>query len=85
MQNLVFFMEPSQASCYISLKAGKMYFNRFCIDEAAAFELSGVHYLSTQTLEKFSFWDRREFELEIKEKGKQYSFLYRFYTLIVLY
>ena len=41
MQNLVFFMEPST----ISLKAVNMCLNRFCIDEDAEFESSGVHYL----------------------------------------
>ena len=75
MQNLVFFMEPSEDSCYISLKAGKMYFNRFCIDEAAAFELSGVHYLQKSSA-KIIFGDGREIELERKQKGKEYSFVH---------
>ena len=44
MQNLVVFMEPSGFADEISLKAGNMCFNQFCIDEDAAFELSGVHY-----------------------------------------
>ena len=29
----------------ISLKDGNKFLNRFCIDEDAAFELSGVHHL----------------------------------------
>ena len=47
MQNLVVLMEPSEWSptWETSLKAGNMIFNRFCIDEDAAFELSGVNYL----------------------------------------
>ena len=41
---MVFLMEPSSASV-ISLKVGNMCLNRFCIEEDAAFELSGVYYL----------------------------------------
>ena len=48
MQNLVVFIEPSQDASNISLKAGKLYFNRFCIDEDAACELSGVYYLKSE-------------------------------------
>ena len=44
MQNLVVLMEPSRNAHNISLKAGNMILNRFCIDEDAAFELSGVNY-----------------------------------------
>ena len=44
MQNLVLLMEPSGDASDISLKAGNMILNRFCIDEDAAFELSGVNY-----------------------------------------
>ena len=42
MQNLVIFMEPSEHAHEVSLKSEKMYLNRFCIDEDAAFESSGV-------------------------------------------
>ena len=45
MQNLVVLMEPSRDADDVSLKAGNMILNRFCIDEDAAFELSGVYYL----------------------------------------
>ena len=44
MQNLVVMMEPSKYADDVSLKAGNMIFNRFCIDEDVAFELSGVNY-----------------------------------------
>ena len=44
MQNLVLLMEPSGDASDISLKAGNMILNRFCIDEDAVFELSGVNY-----------------------------------------
>ena len=45
MQNLVFLMDPSRYAHNIDLKCGNMCLNRFSIDEDAAFELSGVHYL----------------------------------------
>ena len=58
MQNLVVFMEPSENAydndislnkgkkCYdISFNDGNKFLNLFCIDEDAAFELSGVRYL----------------------------------------
>ena len=48
MQNLVVFIEPSDDTSNISLKAGKLYLNRFCIEEDAACELSGVYYLKSE-------------------------------------
>ena len=45
MQNLVFLIEPPENESIISLKAGNMCLNRFCIDEDASFELSGVYNL----------------------------------------
>ena len=42
MQNLVVLMEQTEEAHDISQKAGNMCFNRFCIDEGAAFELSAV-------------------------------------------
>ena len=44
-QNLVVFTESAQDVNDVPSKAGKMIFNRFCIDEDAAFELSGVYFL----------------------------------------
>ena len=43
MQNLVVLMNSSRDSWNTSLKGGNMILNRFCIDEDAAFELSGVN------------------------------------------
>ena len=40
-------MEPSEQASETPLKAGNMILNRFCIDEDAAFELSGVNYLKS--------------------------------------
>ena len=70
MQNLVVFMEPSERTWNTSSKAGNMTLNRFCIDEDAAFELSGVYYLK----QTWSFND--------EEKGKEFLFL-RFYFILM--
>ena len=51
MQNLVLLMEPSEDAYDIDLKGGNMCLNRFSIDEEAAFEISGVHYLKKKCYE----------------------------------
>ena len=61
MQNLVVLMEPSERVYRVHFKAGNMILNRFCINEDAAFELSGVNYLK----EYRRFYDG--------EKGMEYS------------
>ena len=71
-QSLVVFMEPSQDKSDISLKGGNMILNRFCIDEDAAFELSGVYYFKTSG--KNIFWSTDVMDFEREEKGKEYSF-----------
>ena len=65
-QNLVVFMEPSNRAWETPLKGGNMILNRFCIDEDAAFELSGVNSLKKSS-------EDMEYEDE-QEKGKEYSF-----------
>ena len=79
MQNLVVFMEPSKVACETPMRAGMMMLNRFCIDEDAAFELSGVNYL------KKTSYDMRngksiKFKVKRKEKGKEYSFLRSYFV-----
>ena len=74
MQNLVVLMEPSKDAWQTPLKTGNMILNRFCIDEDAAFELSGVNYLKKSSGdildgENLKFKDKRI------AKGKEYSFL----------
>ena len=73
-QNLIVLMEPSERKYDISLKCGNMILNRFCIDEDAAFELSGVKYLKKSSDDMIN---RRyqEFEIKRKEKGMENSFL----------
>ena len=67
MQNLVLLIEPSEDANEISFKGGNMCLNQFSIDEDAAFELSGVHYLGNSWLN--IIWSD-EFEVERKSKGK---------------
>ena len=62
MQNLVVFIEPSEDTSNISAKAGNLYLNRFCIDEDAACELSGVYYLNSK--------EPLNFTLKQKPEGK---------------
>ena len=64
MQNLVVLIEPSEYVPESFWKAENMILNRFCIDEDAAFELSGVYYLNQYDLEG---------DGEQKEKGKENS------------
>ena len=42
MQSVVFMMERPEVTWDISLKAGNMTLNKFCIHEDAAFELSEI-------------------------------------------
>ena len=60
MQNLVLLMDPSEDAADIDLKGGNMCLNRFSIDEEAAFDISGVHYLKDYL---------NNFKDELKGKG----------------
>ena len=76
-QNLVVVMEPSEDAYDVSLKGGNMILNRFCIDEDAAFELSGVNYLekTSEDIEGESI----KLKVERKEKGKEIILTILFY------
>ena len=65
MQNLVVLIEPSDYAPETFLKGGNMILNKFCIDEDAAFELSGVHYLKQY---------KGVVRTDGEEKGKEFSF-----------
>ena len=67
MQNLIFLMEPSEEASNISLQGGNMILNRFCIDEDAAFELSGVNYLDRWNKNRGNFMN-----IMGEKKGKEY-------------
>ena len=80
MQNLVVLMEPTDDLYDTPLEVGNMILNRFCIDEDAAFEFSGVKYLKKSSWElrhgNFSSKGRRNlsknrFEEQRKVKGKE--------------
>ena len=67
-QNLVVFMEEHEKPSFPSVKAGNMCLNRFCIDEEAGFEVSGVYRLkdiSFFTVDEG--WTDKQYR---KEKGK---------------
>ena len=72
MQNLVVLMDQSQPAYDNSLKAGNMIFNRFCIDENAAFELSGVNYRKKSS---------NKMKMSVKLLGKEYSLLQSYFIL----
>ena len=68
MQNLVVLVERSQRAGITPLKGGNMILNRFCIDEDAAFEVSGVHYLKTSSREMIG-GQSLKFKVKRKVKG----------------
>jgi len=70
MQNLIVLMEPSKDGDDVSLKTGNMILNRFCIDEDAAFELSGVYYLETSSREMMKLESLKSLEFEEKRRIK---------------
>ena len=89
MQNLVVFTEPSENAfetplklkmhLKLLLKAGNMILNRFCIDEDAAFELSGVNSLKKASADLINSIDREDgyspkLILKRIQKGREYSF-----------
>ena len=70
MQNLIVLMEPSKDAYDFSMRTGNMILNRFCIDEDAAFELSGVYYLETSSMEMMKnkqFKEKRKMKEEKKK------------------
>ena len=77
MQNLIMLMEPSKDADNISWKGGKLFFNRFCIDEDAACELSGVYYLNESSTKlarfaKYADWSE-QLQTETQAKGEKLS------------
>ena len=67
-QKVVILQEPSKDGFDISWRAGNMCLNRFCIDEEAGFEVSGVYRLndiSFFTVDEG--WTNKQYK---KEKGK---------------
>ena len=54
MQNITFFVEPIERPYETSWKMGKLYMNRFTIDENAAFEIQSIYILSPMECLAFS-------------------------------
>ena len=74
MQNLVLLigpelLGPESRKCETSLKTGNMCINRFCIDEDAAFELSGVYDIQSSS-NRITDKIRRAILGEKRTKGK---------------
>ena len=67
MQNLVILMEPNEDADEVSLKGGNMCLNRFSINEDAAFEISGVHYLKEWS---FKITDTNTYRSTAKREAK---------------
>ena len=67
MHNLIVLMEPPKRADDISLKVGNMALNRCCVDEDAAFESSGVHYLEL-------------FDENVNRASKGTGYAYRYVT-----
>ena len=76
MQNLALLMDPCEEAYDTSLKAGNMYMNRFCIDEDASFELSGVNYFQKSS-DEMTYKESLEFKFKRKVKGKECSIVKR--------
>ena len=70
-QNLVVVIDPSTSAYNISSKAANMYLNRFCIDEDAGFESSGVFYFQESVFDYNTDYKDTESEIDIElSKGK---------------
>ena len=65
-------MDPSENAYDIDLKGGNMCLNRFSMDEEAAFEISGVHYLKKATSDDNMFDDDVDDDVHDDPKGKGY-------------
>jgi len=80
MHNLVVLMEPRKNDWDTPSKGGNLILNRFCIEEDAAFELSGVDsFKAFVPLVQPVSYEPGDFGRQLrpisnsKEKGKEYS------------
>ena len=66
IQDVVLLMDPPYHAWDISLKGANMALNRFCIDEEAAFESSGVYYLKKRKTDpRFNDLEKLEFDKQV--------------------
>ena len=84
MKNLVVLLEPSEDAWSTPLKAGILMLNRLCIDEDAAFEISGVYMLSESSFENCKY-DRNYRSREILDHIKTFKEMddkYKIYAVL---
>ena len=77
-QKIILLQEPSIDAFDISLQAGNMCLNRFCIDEEAGFELAGIYLLkdtSRMMRHKDAWLNSREPSEQQRELGKNLQYL----------
>ena len=53
-KNITLAVDQTDNAWSTPIKYSKMILNRFCIDEDAAFELSGLYYLNAKSQSQFS-------------------------------
>ena len=75
MHQVVLFLEEQEEDWRTPLKIGNLFFNRFGVDEDAAFEMIGVYNLQKSS-EKMTWADGKEYENERKEKGMDINHIY---------
>ena len=75
---VVLFMEESEDAWITPLKIGNLFFNRFGVDEDAAFEMVGVYHLRKSSRKMAYPYDEeyKNFENERKEKGMDINHIY---------
>ena len=72
--NIVVVMGPSIHAYDVASKVGLMYLNRFCIDEEAAFELTGVYSIQRNGTQ--IFWNEMRRLAKRKPKDFKIHFIY---------
>ena len=72
MHNVILFPEAFQEKFATPLKIGDLFFNRFGVDEDAAFEMLGVYQLekTSRKMARPKDEEYKNFEKEREEKGK---------------
>ena len=68
-------MEEREEAYSTPLKIGNLFFNRFGVDEDAAFEMVGVYHLQKSS-NKMANPRNEEYENERKEKGMDINHIY---------
>ena len=79
MHNVILLMEPSRDPWNISIKAGYLFLNRFCIEEDLAVEISGVYFLqkSDSRMARNTLNEQYYHRFNAKRKSKGFSYMNR--------